>query len=873
MAITLQAKSDAPISDAMSEAMHVLHTAADPRVYVRDEIVVDEAFVKRVQAIAAGFAKGTTLKLAARKIKHEQGVVLRVEGYPLMIAADSYDGNGGAIDTSGSAGAAGKSGFKGSPGKALANSTPGGTGGHGKNGDPGTSASPLTLVAYSVHDLRLIAEGGAGGHGGSGGEGGDGAEAIYGKVDRDGSKGGSGGDGGDGGVGGDAAQIKLYTAVPTHSVELHGGGGHAGLAGLGGKVGSGAGVGPTPHEGNPGKSGKPGASVPPEQALLRPGPWWAKARATLASARWQWADHRTRVGKYRWRVEGNAPAALVEFDAAVTLVQHAEADRLRKYIHADLTPLGVAYDHDLKPDFSMFEEVITDYGPMVQSLTTVATSLLLHAADVSNNKSKLEQELASVEGLQSVQDAAIASAQVGNAFALGELELNKMRIDTLIAELKAVEKEMKEQGVDPLETVLGVATALVAVVGAAYSGGATLAALPAAFGLIADATKVLESKIWDAKAGEYDINGKSLGEWKDSQEYKDMVAGIEGFVDKAKLFYDKAKVVADLFDTDVDDETAKRHKDLTIQLAELEFQRRLLELKKLQAGLALDSAIQVKHVAEQDQQAIEQLAANLGSDLAILAGLAGRLMRSAQVYVDLYTQYAFFAARALDLYTLEDHYAPTFYFGLGYIHPDHEADALLLVDDGQKDQFIALVAEYQETVSTLPDPFLLKPVYDAYDADLTTVQHQYWNFTDPEILDALRTTGQAAVRIPLSSIPTSRSELKILQVYLSLTGAVGENETILVALEHTGNAENRKQSSPTPIILSAPPRRSIVAATVDASLLDPIGDQKFWGRSPTALWRLTIDPSETAVNLDGLTEIQLVVDYKCAEGGRRARSA
>jgi hypothetical protein len=96
-------------------------------------------------------------------------------------------------------------------------------------------------VAYSVHDLRLIAEGGAGGHGGSGGEGGDGAEAIYGKVDRDGSKGGSGGDGGDGGVGGDAAQIKLYTALPTHSVELHGGGGHAGLAGLGGKVGSGVG--------------------------------------------------------------------------------------------------------------------------------------------------------------------------------------------------------------------------------------------------------------------------------------------------------------------------------------------------------------------------------------------------------------------------------------------------------------------------------------------------------------------------------------------------------------------------------------------------------------------------------------------------------
>ena len=243
-------------------------------------------------------------------------------------------------------------------------------------------------------------------------------------------------------------------------------------------------------------------------------------------------------------------------------------------------------------------------------------------------------------------------------------------------------------------------------------------------------------------------------------------------------------------------------------------------------------------------------------------------MRSAQEYVDLYTQYAFFAARALDLYTLEDHYAPSFSFALGYVDPDHLADALLLVDDGQPDQFVALVAEYQVSVSTLPDPFFLKDVYDKYDKPLTTVQHQYWNFTDPKILDALRTTGQAAVRIPLSSVPPSRSELKILQVYLSLTGAVGENETILVALEHTGNAENRKLSSATPIILSAPPRRSIVAATVDASLLPPIGDQSFWGRSPTSMCRLTIDASETSVKLTWLIEIQLVVDYRCAESGR-----
>ena len=191
-------------------------------------------------------------------------------------------------------------------------------------------------------------------------------------------------------------------------------------------------------------------------SVLRLGPWWAKARATLASARWQWADHRTRVGKFRWRWEGNTAAALVEFNAAVTLVQHAEADRLRKYINANLTPIGVAYDLDLKPDFSMFEEVITDYGPMVQSLTETATILLLNAADVSNNKSKLEQELDHIEGLQSVKESGIESAELGKAVASGELELAGKRIESLIAQIKEVEQQMKDQGVDPLETLIGV---------------------------------------------------------------------------------------------------------------------------------------------------------------------------------------------------------------------------------------------------------------------------------------------------------------------------------------------------------------------------------------------------------------------------------
>ena len=116
---SLQASAASPGSEAMSEVLQILHSVADPRVYVRDAIIVDEAFVKRLQAIAAGFAKGTTLKLAARTIEHKQGLVLKIEGYPLVIAADVYEGNGGAIDTSGSNGAAGKTWIQGLSGESA----------------------------------------------------------------------------------------------------------------------------------------------------------------------------------------------------------------------------------------------------------------------------------------------------------------------------------------------------------------------------------------------------------------------------------------------------------------------------------------------------------------------------------------------------------------------------------------------------------------------------------------------------------------------------------------------------------------------------------------------------------------------------------
>ncbi|HEY3340043.1 MAG TPA: hypothetical protein VGK18_16205 [Propionicimonas sp.] len=109
----------------------------------RDWIAVDQAFADELQGVLAFHrpAPGSTLVLVGRAVRHAPEFVLRVVGHPVVLIAESYDGNDGAIDTSGTIGAVG--------------------------GD----ASALSLYALSATNVRLIARGGTStrGRGGAGG--------------------------------------------------------------------------------------------------------------------------------------------------------------------------------------------------------------------------------------------------------------------------------------------------------------------------------------------------------------------------------------------------------------------------------------------------------------------------------------------------------------------------------------------------------------------------------------------------------------------------------------------------------------------------------------------------------------------------------
>src|SRR5262245_38041411 len=110
-------------------------------------------------------ATGTTVCLMAREIVHAPQYTFALTGHPLILVADTYDGNGGSINTTSF------TLFAAADGAAAKGTTPGGDGGHG------LSASAITVVVQKVVNARLMARGNFGGKGGNAANGANGGNA------------------------------------------------------------------------------------------------------------------------------------------------------------------------------------------------------------------------------------------------------------------------------------------------------------------------------------------------------------------------------------------------------------------------------------------------------------------------------------------------------------------------------------------------------------------------------------------------------------------------------------------------------------------------------------------------------------------------
>jgi hypothetical protein len=455
--------------------------------YIRDRIDINSGFVDEIRQELA-FRKvnaGTALCFVAREIVHASKYDFKIAGYPLIFIADTYDGNGGSIDTT-------------DYGWQAANGGNGKVGANGAPGEAGRAASSIMLIAQRASDGRLIADGRAGGNGGNGGAGEKGAdgdmdwgssEGGHGPVQKPrciapGEDGGNGGNGGRGGNGGDGGiitvqrmTVRLRSNENPLQIKAMGGaagkGGAAGAAGAGGKAVGKCPAGKSGSAGKAGLAGKAGAAGKVTQTTLQADAWWATVVEVLGTALAQkWASYRTRVGEYAFRryvpkAGGAQPARTLtpivvtgsllsfarhEFNSGTALaktapgkVNAARAGTLAGYLSNGLSPIGISYQKDLRPDFSFYEDFLTDYQGVRESLFGQTLQLLLDVKNTSD-KSKLNGVLqAHAAGMSKAaeKDSLLAGSQVEEA--KNVLQQAKNRLSAIQAELEAVRKAREEE--------------------------------------------------------------------------------------------------------------------------------------------------------------------------------------------------------------------------------------------------------------------------------------------------------------------------------------------------------------------------------------------------------------------------------------------
>jgi hypothetical protein len=857
--------------------------------YIRDTIIVNSDLSTEISSEIEyrKIKPGSTLLLMARSIKHARNYVLKLEGFSLILLAECYDSNGGAVDTSGSPGKDGADGAHGENRAIGANIRTGGQGGDGKAGNPGNPASPLTLVAAEITEARLIARGGVGGKGGSGGAGGVGAPGHPGLPGKfaaiESGKCGNGGNGADGGNGGSGAQIVVrYVNVhkPLQLTATGGVGGHPGSAGPGGKasiIDLEGGFVASQKSGEPGqpgeKMGQAGPDVAPIQNhFSKEEQWWGYVRQALGPLNEIWAKYRTRVGEYFFRNYQPssdskfswfaAAGALHEFEAAMRLWNQADQARLfRQYINLHQSPIGVPYNYFLVPDFPRFEKVVTDYGPMVQTLFNLASELLLNAGDVANNRGRLSGELANAQNLTSALDFDEKAAATGVSELTLERQAADKRIEANEAKLDAVhqkmeEEQMKLEGSIITYTVAEVAGAIVSIVAAFYTGGATLAAAAACIGLLTQIPGGTGQGVSEDPVENFKQDTSGWVDWgaaggpKLTPQANQFVGKLEDLIKKGKDFYDKFQMVEQLYKAKVDGELQNQEKELLIENLDLTMARNIVELKALQGDLQLAAAKQRKTAAEADIQNLKEQVKTVGANIALLADITRTLIRHTQCYADILTKYRFFAARAVDLWTSETEWSKSFSFAYGYLNPDVEENAALAASRGDPSRMLGLLQDYLGSWATLPE---LIRIRDDYEEHLSRLQphRTFISVTDHKRISFFQNAGTLSVSV---GIAADQLAPKTQSVYVALVGAKSQFPTVEINVEHPGQPR------------VSPPATQPIQCTFDKANLRPIAtDVPFhlFGRNPTAIWRLSLDPGSAAkVDLSGLTEILLTIDYR-----------
>ncbi|WP_211589080.1 hypothetical protein, partial [Allorhizocola rhizosphaerae] len=662
--------------------------------------------------------------------------------------------------------------------------------------------------------------------------------------------------------------------------------------GTGGPGGPGGGGGGPCRAGRPGSTGATGPVGPAgtagtvTQTVLTVPDWFTQVTSALtAPVAEQWGDYRTRVGEFRFRtyVPTDPPTsppvrqlARHEFDSALALfaiaapakVTVSRARTLLGYLNNALTPIGLSYQHDLRPDFRFYEDFITSYQGRRDALFQDTLRLLL---DVNNtaDKSQLAAALrAHAIGMAVAAQKDYELAESERAQANLVLQQARNKLGQARADLqKIINDHLRDDDEinfgDFVKGVVQVVGAVVAIATAVHSGGSSVAAYLAVIGLAASSATVAG----EAATGIF-VDVSDPAKPKPTAVAEGQTGDLKKLFDNTVKLVDKGRALAQLFAAEGDDEFRAKERELLIKTFDATFDvnRRTIDLE--QSGLAAQSAKLKWETYQADAQLLQALQAGFEQNLTLLIRVARAVLRQFQTYVDHFIRYGFRRDRAFDLYTLSvSERAPRFPFDYGYVHPDQEEDAYVALARNDASRVLGLLDAYVNSLAQF-EPAQLREEYDDYWSQLSFDGNVAVSITDPDVLQALQGSRVTSFTVELGQFAPQHTELKIGRAEVALIGATTKptHQWVQVELEHCGTATNLRRDG-TVVTTDAPLRGEASPAQlvgINPDGLDETDKQVFWGRSPAARWRISITPqaaAEAELDLTGLTEIQLAVKY------------
>jgi hypothetical protein len=853
-------------------------------LYIRDVIIINATLQERIDE--QPLIPGSKVILLARQIRHDPGFTLKlkVPGCSVIIAAQEYDGAGGGIDVSGGGGPAGAQGTKGSKGKdPRSDGTGGSAGGPGGIGGPGGRGADATRVRVTCEILRsarLIARGGDGGSGGVGGTGGSGGDGRIIGRERDtidGTRGGDGGVGGVGGNGGTGGQVNVTYIIADTVPMIDVSGGAGGVGGIGGRGGNRGAL--ADDNGRPGLRGVPGVAGAAGQifnAQVSVNDYWTFLLAELDSDTvLEWANYRLLVGAYFYRAynllvpgrNGYLVQAMQEFDAVLRLdSSNTQAATFQEQILLGKNILGLANDLDLIPEFNLYIDKFVNFTNVLfgRYSTSVNFLLISKVTAVLRDQLVIQRDLISndiADAQNDLDTALIEQRQVDK-----DIEDAQSRLNDINNKIQAALEEMRNQSFsfgDVLGTVFQVGTAVVSVIAAVPTGGASLLALVPSVVALANTAVENIGPIVDTLFKEEAPERKKVVD-----EYMKVNKNIDNVVKAGRSVINLVSLIDKLASGKTPDNS--KYVALIQQGVELAHSLLLAGRRKELA----DSRVK----SEQDRlnrgQALlaktEDLIGRVSTDERTLReiGIAG--IRNAQSFLDVLFEVVFRAVRSVEIYTRKS-VSQNLLLDAGFVNPDIDRD----YEEGYLDDS-NLLKIYDNSWGLLLQPLKMQSEYLSYfNGNNFNQDSQRLSFTDPDVLQNFRDTRSFQFLIDLSDLPDSDFDAKIQDVVVAFVGATSQSGVISCDVRH-GKRYLQKQTSGEEdvqlleaVSVRRPARTThleLGGVTFDPGLpLDAPRGIALWGRGVAGLWTVSIPQSAGNVDpfdLAGLSEVQVWVGYQ-----------